>query len=97
MGQGESTRTARPWPAPCGRWRPTRSVAAVHVAFEGAKFVTDFSRWVKGQAQGWTPGAFKLWVKTGFEPVQRPNRSSPSRAWAAPLPNRRRSSPRAVQ
>jgi hypothetical protein len=27
-----------------------------------AKFVTGFSRWVKGQAQGLRPGAFKLWV-----------------------------------
>jgi hypothetical protein len=25
--------------------------------------VTGFSRWVKGQAQGLEPGAFKLWVK----------------------------------
>jgi hypothetical protein len=27
-----------------------------------AKFVTGFSRWVKGQAQGLGPVAFKLWV-----------------------------------
>jgi hypothetical protein len=26
---------------------------AVQVACERAKFVTGFSRWVKGQAQGW--------------------------------------------
>jgi hypothetical protein len=30
--------------------------------WESAKFVTGFSRWVKGQAQGLEPGAFKLWV-----------------------------------
>jgi hypothetical protein len=35
---------------------------AVQVAFGKAKFVTGFSRWVKGQAQGLEPGAFKLWV-----------------------------------
>jgi hypothetical protein len=35
---------------------------AAQVAFERAKFVTGFSRWVKGQAQGLEPGAFKLWV-----------------------------------
>ena len=35
---------------------------AVHVACERAKFVTGFSQWVKGQAQGLEPGAFKLWV-----------------------------------
>jgi hypothetical protein len=34
---------------------------AVQVAFERAKFVTGFSRWVTGQAQGLQPGAFKLW------------------------------------
>jgi hypothetical protein len=31
-------------------------------AFGRAKFVTGFSRWVKGQAQGLQPGGFKLWV-----------------------------------
>jgi hypothetical protein len=35
---------------------------AVQVAFGRAKFVTGFSRWVKGQAQGLEPGGFKLWV-----------------------------------
>jgi hypothetical protein len=30
---------------------------------ERAKFVTGFSRWVKGQAQGLEPGGFKLRVK----------------------------------
>jgi hypothetical protein len=34
-----------------------------HVAFGRAKFVTGFSRWVKGQAQRLEPGGFKLWVK----------------------------------
>ena len=29
---------------------------------ERAKFVTGFSRWVKGQAQRLEPGSFKLWV-----------------------------------
>ena len=38
-----------------------RGVAA-QVAFGKAKFVTGFSRRVKGQAQGLEPGAFKLWV-----------------------------------
>jgi hypothetical protein len=42
-----------------------RDVAA-QVARESAKFVTGFSRWVKGQAQGLEPGGFKLWVTTGF-------------------------------
>jgi hypothetical protein len=32
--------------------------------FGKAKFVTVFSRWVKGQAQGLGPGAFKLWVNS---------------------------------
>jgi hypothetical protein len=41
--------------------RGIRSVAA-QVACERAKFVTGFPRWVKGQAQGLEPGAFKLWV-----------------------------------
>jgi hypothetical protein len=35
---------------------------AVQLNLEKAKFVTGFSRWVKGQAQGLEPGAFKLWV-----------------------------------
>jgi hypothetical protein len=39
-----------------------RGVAVQVVPFERAKFVTGFSRWVKGQAQGLEPGAFKLWV-----------------------------------
>jgi hypothetical protein len=38
-----------------------RGVAA-RVAFGRATFVTGFSRWVKGQAQGLESGAFKLWV-----------------------------------
>jgi hypothetical protein len=44
------------------RQRVVHRGVAVHVAFERAKFVTGFSRWVKGQAQGLEPGAFKLWV-----------------------------------
>jgi hypothetical protein len=43
-----------------------RDVAA-QVACERAKFVTCFSRWVKGQAQGLEPGGFKLWVTTRFD------------------------------
>ena len=46
---------------PVKRRHRERSVAA-QVAFERAKFVTSFSRWVKGQAQGLEPGGFKLWV-----------------------------------
>ena len=38
-----------------------RPGVAVQVAFEKAKFVTGFSRWVKGQAQGLQPGPFKLY------------------------------------
>jgi hypothetical protein len=45
---------------------------AAQVACEKAHIlVTVFSRWVKGQAQGLQPGAFKLWVKldvTGTAP-----------------------------
>jgi hypothetical protein len=44
---------------------------AVQVGFEKAKFVTGFSRWVKGQAQGLEPGGFKLWVNC-IQVVQRP-------------------------
>jgi hypothetical protein len=39
-----------------------RHVAAQRLQCERAKFVTGFSRWVKGQAQGLQPGGFKLWV-----------------------------------
>jgi hypothetical protein len=39
--------------------RPHRGVA-VQVEFGQAKFVTGFSRWVKGQAQGLQAGGFKL-------------------------------------
>jgi hypothetical protein len=46
---------------PSTRFAAARGVA-VQVAFERAKFVTGFSRWVKGQAQGLEPVAFKLWV-----------------------------------
>ena len=36
---------------------------AVHVEiWKSKKFVTGFSRWVKGQAQGLESGGFKLWV-----------------------------------
>jgi hypothetical protein len=46
-----------------------RDVAA-QAAFERANFVTGFSRWVKGQAQGLEPSAFKLWVNFFRERVQ---------------------------
>jgi hypothetical protein len=49
---------------------PSRS--STQVAFGKAKFVTCFSRWVKGQAQGWKPGGFKLWVNWILQPVQPP-------------------------
>jgi hypothetical protein len=59
--------------APSGR----PDVAVVQVACERAKFVTGFSRWVKGQVQGLQPGGFKLWVNwiratcTGSPPLVR--------------------------
>jgi hypothetical protein len=41
------------------------------VAAHTLKFVvTGFSRWVKGQAQGLQPGAFKLWVKLNSNWIQ---------------------------
>jgi hypothetical protein len=36
------------------------------------KVLTVFPRWVKGQAQGWEPGGFKLWVNSWIQPVHRP-------------------------
>ena len=44
---------------------------AHHVAVQEQSFATGFSRWVKGQAQGLSQGAFKLWVNwmaTGTQP-----------------------------
>jgi hypothetical protein len=46
---------------------PSRGrVVAVQVEFEKQRLESSFSLWVKGQAQGWRPGAFKLrvnWVQ----------------------------------
>jgi hypothetical protein len=47
---------------------------AVQVGFRRAKFVTGFSRWVKGQAQGLEPGGFKLWVNVAFTTCTAPHR-----------------------
>jgi hypothetical protein len=44
-------------------WRASVSLRRYKLHLERAKFVSGFSRWVKGQAQGLEPGGFKLWVK----------------------------------
>jgi hypothetical protein len=48
----------------------------VQVAFERAKFVTGFSRWVKGQGQNQNQVAFKLWVNNIRERVRGPRRDA---------------------
>jgi hypothetical protein len=39
-----------------------RGVVRHTLRLKSATFVSGFSRWVKGQAQGLQPGGFKLWV-----------------------------------
>jgi hypothetical protein len=56
-----------------------RDVAA-QVACEGAKFVTGFSQWVKGQAQGSEPGAFQLRAAVGQGESTRAGAPTASRA-----------------
>ena len=57
-------------------------VVAARVAGERAKFVSGFARWVKGQAQGLEPGAFKLWVK--WIQLGQPHRGAGAPGRAAP-------------
>ena len=59
--------------------RAHRGVAARVEPFEklAAKFVTGFSRWVKGQAQGLEPGGFKRWVNCKKIWVKRMQRVRP--------------------
>jgi hypothetical protein len=62
---------------------PPSSAQRHQLDFQKTKFVTGFSRWVKGQAQGLEPGGFKLWVTTGFS-LYSPASSPPPAGATAP-------------